>query len=139
MLLPLLRVTCPPSACSALSLFLASCRAPQLDAFCLPPPPGAKPAGSVSPFLDDQLLGQVAQHLLSKLQAGGLKPDAARTYVQGLATISKAVGYRWVGAFMYVCGGRRGGGLRPEGGWVDFVGGGGGGFRMLNVRGGGGG
>lgn len=53
-------------------------------------------AGAVAPFLDDKLLESVAQHLLSKLQGGGLKPDAARTYVQGLATISKAVGYRWV-------------------------------------------
>jgi hypothetical protein len=52
-------------------------------------------AGSVAPFLDDKLLESVAQHLLSKLQGGGLKPDAARTYVQGLAAISRAVGYRW--------------------------------------------
>jgi hypothetical protein len=51
-------------------------------------------AGSLSPFLDDKLLASVAQHKLSKLQGGGLKPDGARTYVQGLGVISRAVGYR---------------------------------------------
>lgn len=58
-------------------------------------------AGAVAPFLDDSLLDSVSNHLISKLQEGGLKPDAARTYVQGLGAISRAVGYRcavlWLG------------------------------------------
>lgn len=51
--------------------------------------------GAVAPFLHDSLLDQVTQHLISKLQGGGLKPDIVRTYVQGLGIISKAVGYRY--------------------------------------------
>jgi len=68
---------------------------------CAPPP--KTHTGAVAPFLHDSLLDQVTQHLISKLQGGGLKPDIVRTYVQGLGIISKAVGYRWACVSLCLC------------------------------------
>jgi hypothetical protein len=39
----------------------------------------------------------VAKHKLGQLKGGALKPDIARSYVQGVGALSKAVGYRCEG------------------------------------------
>eukprot|EP00879_Flechtneria_rotunda_P020033 GHRR01021062.1.p1 GENE.GHRR01021062.1~~GHRR01021062.1.p1 ORF type:complete len:122 (+),score=34.25 GHRR01021062.1:398-763(+) len=52
-------------------------------------------AGALAPFLSDPQLDAVVQHNLSQLQGGKLKPDNARSYVQGVGMLSRAVGYRF--------------------------------------------
>uniref|UniRef100_A0A383V8K4 TATA-binding protein interacting (TIP20) domain-containing protein n=1 Tax=Tetradesmus obliquus TaxID=3088 RepID=A0A383V8K4_TETOB len=51
--------------------------------------------GALSPCLSDAQLDAVAQHKLGQLKGGALKPDTARSYVQGVGALSKAVGYRF--------------------------------------------
>eukprot|EP00878_Enallax_costatus_P002222 GHUV01002394.1.p1 GENE.GHUV01002394.1~~GHUV01002394.1.p1 ORF type:complete len:958 (+),score=265.35 GHUV01002394.1:286-3159(+) len=51
--------------------------------------------GALSPFLSDDQLDSVAKHKLDRLSSGTMKPDTARSYVQGIATLSKSVGYRF--------------------------------------------
>eukprot|EP00879_Flechtneria_rotunda_P007662 GHRR01008035.1.p1 GENE.GHRR01008035.1~~GHRR01008035.1.p1 ORF type:complete len:648 (+),score=253.35 GHRR01008035.1:1250-3193(+) len=51
--------------------------------------------GALAPFLSDPQLDAVVQHNLSQLQGGKLKPDNARSYVQGVGMLSRAVGYRF--------------------------------------------
>eukprot|EP00195_Chlamydomonas_chlamydogama_P007020 CAMPEP_0202892974 /NCGR_PEP_ID=MMETSP1392-20130828/2632_1 /ASSEMBLY_ACC=CAM_ASM_000868 /TAXON_ID=225041 /ORGANISM="Chlamydomonas chlamydogama, Strain SAG 11-48b" /LENGTH=1235 /DNA_ID=CAMNT_0049577131 /DNA_START=157 /DNA_END=3864 /DNA_ORIENTATION=- len=50
---------------------------------------------AVSVYLADELLDQVITQLLGKLQQKGLKADIARTYIQSIGQISRAVGYRF--------------------------------------------
>lgn len=52
-------------------------------------------AGALSPFLSDPELDKVAKHKLDHLSSGALRPDIARSYVQGVGTLSKCVGYRF--------------------------------------------
>ncbi|KAF6251732.1 armadillo-type protein [Scenedesmus sp. NREL 46B-D3] len=51
--------------------------------------------GALSPCLSDAQLDAVTQHKLGQLKGGALKPDIARSYVQGVGALSKAVGYRF--------------------------------------------
>lgn len=51
--------------------------------------------GALSPYLSDPQLEVVAKHKLDNLSSGKLKPDIARSYVQGVGALSKNVGYRF--------------------------------------------
>ncbi|GFR41084.1 hypothetical protein Agub_g1724, partial [Astrephomene gubernaculifera] len=50
---------------------------------------------ALSVFLSDEALAGVVGPLLQQLQQPGLKPDFARTYMQAVGQISRAVGYRF--------------------------------------------
>lgn len=50
---------------------------------------------ALSGYLTDDLLNEVAEHLLAKLGSISGKPDCTRTYVQAIGQISRAVGYRF--------------------------------------------
>ncbi|KAG2500009.1 hypothetical protein HYH03_002291 [Edaphochlamys debaryana] len=50
---------------------------------------------ALSVFLNDDALAGVVGHLLAALQAPGVRADTARTYVQAVGQISRAVGYRF--------------------------------------------
>ncbi|KXZ56874.1 hypothetical protein GPECTOR_1g789 [Gonium pectorale] len=50
---------------------------------------------ALSVYLNDDTLGGVVSFLLKALEAPAIKPDFARTYVQAVGQISRAVGYRF--------------------------------------------
>ncbi|GLI69131.1 hypothetical protein VaNZ11_013686 [Volvox africanus] len=50
---------------------------------------------ALSVFLNDDTLEGVVSFLLTALQAPNIKPDYARTYIQAVGQISRAVGYRF--------------------------------------------
>ncbi|KAG2450178.1 hypothetical protein HYH02_000280 [Chlamydomonas schloesseri] len=50
---------------------------------------------ALSVYLSDDALGGVVGPLLAALQQPGVKPDFARTYVQAVGQVSRAVGYRF--------------------------------------------
>ncbi|GIL42737.1 hypothetical protein Vafri_669 [Volvox africanus] len=50
---------------------------------------------ALSVFLNDGTLEGVVSFLLTALQAPNIKPDYARTYIQAVGQISRAVGYRF--------------------------------------------
>lgn len=50
---------------------------------------------SLASYLSDDQLDEINTTLISQLQQKGIKPDAVRTYIQTIGSVSRAIGYRF--------------------------------------------